>query len=67
MLEVERRPLTRAPDAEAGLADHRGVLPADAEIEFGVDAILAVEQGPRAAATEAGLLFVGPVAERDER
>lgn len=66
LFEVEDGFLAGAPDAEAGFADDGGVLPADAEVDFGVDAIAAVEECPSAAAAEACLFFIGPFAEGDE-
>ena len=51
VLQFEHGPGAAAPYAQTGLGNDRRVLPADAEIELGDDAILAVEQRPRSAAT----------------
>lgn len=67
VLEVENGLVSGAPHAEAGLADDGGILPTDAEVDFGVDAIASVEQRPCTAAAEACLFFKRPLAEGNER
>ena len=39
-LELQFRPRTAAPHAQARLADHRRILPAHAEIQFRIHAII---------------------------
>ena len=66
-LEVESGSCTALPDAEPAFTNDGRVLPADAEIEFGGDRIAAVEKSPSSAASQTGLLFVGPISEADLR
>lgn len=66
-LDFEARARAAVPNTEASFSNDGGVLPADPEVELAADAIFAVEQGPGAGAAEAGLFFVGPVAQGNER
>ena len=49
------------PNTESGFGDDGGILPADAEVEFAVDAAFSVEERPGAAAAQTGTFFVLPV------
>lgn len=65
--EIENRRFAGAPDAESGFTDHGGILPADSEIDFGIDSVTSVEQGPGTASAETGLFFIRPLPQRYER